>query len=60
MPEQCPDLTLQGTHIKPSGSHKYLGIIFDQELCWREQMDNMVAKATNWMLRGGSGVAATS
>jgi len=48
MLEQCPDLTLQGTCIKPSGSHQYLAIIFNQELCWREQTYNVVAKVTNW------------
>ena len=50
IPEPHPNLILQGTHIKPSGLHKYLGVMFDRELRWREQMDSVVAKATNWTL----------
>src|SRR6266481_4595388 len=50
IPEPHPDLILQGTHIKPSSSHKYLGVMFNCELHWREQTDSMVAKATNWTL----------
>src|SRR6266481_7713720 len=50
IPEPRPSLDLQGTCIKPSNSHKYLGVIFDQELRWKEQTDNVVAKATSWTL----------
>src|SRR6266481_6313096 len=48
--EPCPDFILQGTCIKPSSSHKYLGVMFNHELCWREQTESVVAKATNWTL----------
>src|SRR6266481_1651758 len=50
IPEPHPNFDLQGTCIKPSNSHKYLGVIFDQELRWKEQTDNVVAKATSWTL----------
>src|SRR6266481_3184361 len=50
IPELCPSFNLQGMCIKPSNSHKYLEVIFDQELHWKEQTDNVVAKATSWIL----------
>ena len=44
-PEPQPDLHLHDAIIRPSPTHKYLGIIFDQELRWREQAERAVATA---------------
>src|SRR6266481_324633 len=38
------------TVVKPSTTHKFLGVLFDQELHWKEQAKRVVAKATKWML----------
>ena len=48
--EPQPDLHLHGDIIKPSMTHKYLGIIFDQELHWREQAERIMGTAAKWML----------
>ena len=50
-PEPRPSLQLCGDTIKPSPTHKYLGIIFNQELWWREQMEHAAAKAAKWTLQ---------
>ena len=48
--ELHPDLHLHGAIIKPSPMHKYLGVIFDQELCWWEQVECVTGTAAKWML----------
>ena len=49
-PEHRPDLHLHGAVIKPSPTHKYLGVIFDQELRWREQVECVTGMAAKWTL----------
>ena len=49
-PEPRPNLELNGTVIKLVVSHKFLGVLFDQELQWNEQAEKVVAKATKWTL----------
>src|SRR6266481_3661843 len=49
-PEVQPTLTIGGTTIKAVTAHKFLGVIFDQELCWKEQAEHVIAKATKWTL----------
>lgn len=43
-----PSITLRGTHIRPSKSHKFLGIIIDQELNFKEHTMSALAKGTKW------------
>jgi len=50
MPEVRPTLTIGGTTIKVAIAHKFLGVIFDQELRWKEQAERVIAKATKWTL----------
>ncbi|TFY62710.1 hypothetical protein EVG20_g6603 [Dentipellis fragilis] len=42
-PPNSPPIT-----IKPASSTRYLGIILDQSLIWREQWQNAVARGTTW------------
>ena len=50
MPEPRPSLMIGNTVVKPSATHKFLGVLFNQELCWKEQAERVVAKATKWTL----------
>ncbi len=50
MPEAHPAFTTCGTTIEAVPSHKFLGVIFDQELRWSEQAERVTAKATKWSL----------
>ena len=50
-PEPRPNLHLHDAVIRPSLTHKYLGIIFDQELRWREQAEHAAATAAKWTLQ---------
>ena len=50
MPEPRPDFTLGTDTVKLATSHKFLGVLFDQELHWKEQAERVVAKATKWSL----------
>ena len=43
-PESRPNLELNGAVIKPAVSHKFLGVLFNQELRWNEQVEKVVAK----------------
>ena len=45
-----PHMTLRGTAITPQTSHKFLGVMLDQELRWREQADYALSKAAKWTL----------
>ena len=49
-PEPWPDFKLNGAITKPAISHKFLGVLFNQELHWKEQAERVVAKATKWTL----------
>ncbi|QRV96882.1 Reverse transcriptase from transposon X-element protein [Ceratobasidium sp. AG-Ba] len=46
--ESRPSITIAGTVIKPSSSHKFLGVVFDQQLRWKEQAAKAVASGTAW------------
>ena len=50
-PEIRPNFHLCNDVIKPSAAHKYLGIIFDQELHWWEQVEWATATAAKWTLQ---------
>ena len=40
-------MTIRGTTIKPVPSHKFLGVIVDQELRWREHTAYAIAKGAS-------------
>ncbi|EUC58976.1 reverse transcriptase, partial [Rhizoctonia solani AG-3 Rhs1AP] len=42
------EVEIGGTVIKPVTSHKFLGVIFDEKLMWREQRQAVLKKATVW------------
>ena len=50
-PEMQPDFHLRDAIIRPSAAHKYLGIIFNQELQWQEQVEQATATAAKWTLQ---------
>ncbi len=50
IPEPRPDLIIGGMIIKPTVMCKFLGVLFDKELHWREQSERVMAKATKWTL----------
>ena len=43
---EWPNMTLQGTIISPKASHKFLGIILDQDLQWHQQANYTIGKAS--------------
>jgi ribonuclease HI len=43
-----PALTLPNATIEPSSSTKYLGIILDQNLKWKEQLAYVTGKGSTW------------
>lgn len=49
--KEQPSMNIQGNIIRPSRTHKFLGVIVDQELRWRAQVDNAVAKGTAYVLQ---------
>jgi hypothetical protein len=48
-PHPRPVLQLGDTVIKPSDHHKFLRVIFDQELNWKEQAVSAVGKGAAWV-----------
>ena len=50
-PAPRPNLTLGHTLIKPSSSHRFLGVLVDQELRWDPQVKQATARATAWTLQ---------
>ena len=48
--ETRPSLSICGMDIKLVKSHKFLGVIFNQELHWNAQAEWIIAKATKWTL----------
>ena len=50
MPEVQPALTTGRMTIKAAVVHKFWGVIFDQELHWKEQAEWVISKATKWTL----------
>ena len=45
-----PNMVLQGAIITPAASHKFLGIMIDQELCWHQQADFSLGRASKWVM----------
>lgn len=46
-----PNMHIQGTTIKPTFSHRFLGVIVDQELRWKAQAANAIAKGTAYVFQ---------
>jgi hypothetical protein len=46
-----PDMHIQGSIIQPSPLHRFLGVILDQELCWKAQIDNATARGLAYVLQ---------
>jgi hypothetical protein len=46
-----PPMNIQGAIIRPSPTHRFLGVILDQELRWKAQVDNAVAKGTAYVMQ---------
>lgn len=46
-----PDMMVQGAIIRPSSTHRFLGVILDQELRWKAQIDNAVARGISYVLQ---------
>jgi hypothetical protein len=44
-----PNMNIQGSIIQPSFTHRFLGVILDQELRWTAQVDNAIAKGTAYV-----------
>ena len=34
-------------------AHKFLGVLIDQELCWKEHINYMLHKGTKWVMQYG-------
>lgn len=51
IPPYSPPLMLNGQLIKEVQSYKYLGILIDAQLRWKEQAQRAVANATKWLLQ---------
>jgi len=49
LPEPRPDIKIGQHTIWPAKSHKFLGLIMDQELCFKEQAAHALAKGTRWV-----------
>ena len=47
---ECPPMWLGGARITPQPTHKFLGIMLDQELQWSQQANSALAKSTKWTL----------
>lgn len=50
VPIPRPSIMISGHTIHPSSSHKFLGVIIDQELRFKEQAASALAKGTKYML----------
>ncbi|KAG2066814.1 hypothetical protein BDR04DRAFT_1167518 [Suillus decipiens] len=44
-------MTIQGSTIQPSPTHHFLGVILDQELRWKAQVDNAIMRGTAYVLQ---------
>ena len=45
-----PSMMLQGAVISPKASHKFLGVMLDQELRWHQKADYALGKALKWIM----------
>ena len=43
-------MTVRGTVIATQPVHKFIGVMVDQELHWRQQANYVMAKASKWVL----------
>ena len=48
--KERPPIHIRGIMIKPTKSHKFLGIILDQELRWQEQASYALGKGTEYTM----------
>ena len=48
-PIQQYPIFLQGAKIPAVAAHKFLGIMLNQELRWKEQMSHALSKGTKWV-----------
>jgi hypothetical protein len=48
--EERPPLILHDVTITPQQTHKFIGLLLDQELRWNHQATHAIAKATKWTL----------
>ena len=48
--KERPPIKVRGITIKPSTSHKFLGVILDQELRWKEQASYSLGKGTEYAM----------
>jgi hypothetical protein len=61
-PAHCPSITIGNHEIRPSRSHKFLGVIIDDELRFKEHAAYALAKGTKyimtcqWMIRTTKGM----
>src|SRR6267154_2624251 len=46
-----PSMIVRGSTICPSATHKFLGVILDQELRWKEHVTYAIAKGTAYALQ---------
>ena len=44
-----PPLILPNATVTPTSSAKYLGVILDQKLSWKEQLAYVIGKVSNWV-----------
>ena len=51
IPIPNPDLILEGQTVKQVQTYKYLGIIINTHLNWKEQAQRATANATKWILQ---------
>jgi hypothetical protein len=49
LPETRPDIKIRQFTIQPAQSHKFLGLIMDQELRFKKQAAHALAKGTKWV-----------
>ncbi|OJA12400.1 hypothetical protein AZE42_10041 [Rhizopogon vesiculosus] len=46
-----PPMLIQGVTILPSAIHRFLGVILDQELHWKAQVDHAIAKGMAYIMQ---------
>ncbi|VDC04308.1 unnamed protein product [Peniophora sp. CBMAI 1063] len=49
-PIQRPELRLGNVTIRPTHTHRFLGVIWDDQLKWKDQADGAVAKGRKYVL----------
>ena len=52
IPLPKPDLILQHQTVQEVESYKYLGILIDANLHWKEQAQRATANANKWIFQG--------